>query len=184
MARSSSTMNDSCSFPKTLLLKAAVPLPFASPFLEKLSSRGPGCRLEYCLAIASSAETPSKLFKLGYTSSGNLAANATASPPNNLSGKASGSVTCALDGLKATVAASLRFESFVRTISRGVPGLTRAALRYSVPRSIPRTAEAAKAGVEKRSRTKRGSRYRQDGTFLRPGGDILQKNPKLEVAPV
>src|ERR1700759_1563477 len=80
-----------------------------------------------------------------------------------------------LRGLKATVAASLRFESFVRTISRGVPGLTRAALKYSVPKSMPSTPEAAEADVEKRSRTKRGMRDKRGGLFLRPGGNIMRE---------
>lgn len=48
-------------------------------------------------------------------------------------------------GLKPTTLASLRFESFVGTMSSGVPGLTIAALMYELPKSIPSTADAADA---------------------------------------
>jgi hypothetical protein len=54
-------------------------------------------------------------------------------------------------GLKAIAAVSFLLESLVRTISRGTPGFTRTALIYSVPRSIPRTPDAAKAVDVKRA---------------------------------
>ena len=48
-------------------------------------------------------------------------------------------------GLKVTAESSLRRASFVKTMSRGMPGLTSAALMYSVPKSMPMTAFAASA---------------------------------------
>ncbi|KAL9117151.1 MAG: hypothetical protein Q9187_006315 [Circinaria calcarea] len=80
-------------------------------------------------------------------SPGNLADKANASPPYTLSGKRSESDDddFNFNGLNPTAAASFRLESLVKTISSGMPGFTKAALIYSVPRSIPKTAEAAEA---------------------------------------
>ena len=79
------------------------------------------------------------------------------------------------DGLNAIADASFRFESLLRTISRGMPGFTSAALMYSVPRSIPRTADAAEAVLEKRNRRPR-RRERVDigrNVRRRPGGAMM-----------
>jgi hypothetical protein len=48
-------------------------------------------------------------------------------------------------------------------------------LKYSVPKSMPSTPEAAEADVEKRSSTKRGRRDKRGGLFLRPGGNIMRE---------
>jgi hypothetical protein len=48
-------------------------------------------------------------------------------------------------------------------------------LKYSVPKSMPSTPEAAEADAEKRSRTKRGRRDKRGGLFLRPGGNIMRE---------
>ena len=53
--------------------------------------------------------------------------------------------------MKVTAEISFRLESFVRTISRGMPGFTSAALMYSVPRSMPSTAETANTWAEKKN---------------------------------
>ena len=76
-----------------------------------------------------------------------------------------------LTGLKTIAAASFRLESFVRTISSGMPGLTRAAFMYSVPRSTPRTEEIAEAVARKRHKV----RTREDKIEgrRRPWGGIV-----------
>lgn len=80
------------------------------------------------------------------------------------------------EDLNATEADSFLLASFVRTISRGIPGFTRAAFRYSVPRSIPRMvlpAAEVRAGRVVR-RMKRRVRGRRMGCGRRrPGGAIV-----------
>lgn len=74
-------------------------------------------------------------------------------------------------GLKATAAASLRFESLVKTISSGIPGLTREALKLSVPKSRPST--AADADDVKKNRNARRIFHGEDA-FWRVGGAIVK----------
>ena len=59
-----------------------------------------------------------------------------------------------MPGLKAIADASFRLESLLRTMSNGLPGLTRAPLMYSVPRSMPRTEEEAVADVMREENAK------------------------------
>lgn len=73
-------------------------------------------------------------------------------------------------GLKATAAASLRFESLVKTMSSGMPGLTREALKLSVPKSRPST--AADADDVKKNRNARRM-FQGEDTFWRVGGAIV-----------
>ena len=74
--------------------------------------------------------------------------------------------------MNARAADSFRFESLVRTISPGMPGFTNAALKYSVPRSMPRT-EMADVGVMRRKR-KASKRIGDRASFRRrPGGAIV-----------
>ena len=84
-----------------------------------------------------------------------------ASPPYILSGNPSLSVELAFDfdPLNATAETSFRFESLVNMISSGTPGLTNDAFMYSVPRSMPMTAEEAAEAVAVR----RNSRERMKG---------------------
>ena len=70
---------------------------------------------------------------------------ARASAPYNLSGYSFASRLIGPEALNAIADVSFLLESFVRTISKGIPGFTSAALMYSVPRSIPRTADWARA---------------------------------------
>ena len=75
--------------------------------------------------------------------------------------------------MNATAETSFRFESLVRTISRGIPGLTSAALMYSVPRSMPNTAEAADAVPENRMKSPSNIERVEKGVRRRPGGAIV-----------
>ena len=72
-----------------------------------------------------------------------------------------------------TAETSFRFESLVRTISRGIPGLTSAALMYSVPKSMPNTAEAADAVPENRTKSPSNIERVEKGVRRRPGGAIM-----------
>jgi hypothetical protein len=74
--------------------------------------------------------------------------------------------------LNATADVSFRRESFVSTISSGMPGFTSAALRYSVPRSMPRTADTADAVEEKRRRIQRS--HENVETLRRPRAAIVE----------
>ena len=61
-------------------------------------------------------------------------------------------------------------------MSRGMPGLTRAALKLRVPKSSPRTLEAALAVVVRRKRTARHSVNGEKATKRRrPGGSIVKE---------
>ena len=91
--------------------------------------------------------SPNRSFRLGYTSLGKRPCSANASPPYARSGYSPASVMilffASRCGLNATAAVSFRFESFVRTMSRGIPGFTIAALMFRVPKSMPSTAALA-----------------------------------------
>ena len=96
-----------------------------------------------------------------------------ASPPYILSGKPSLSLELDFDfePLKATAAVSFRLESRVRTMSRGTPGFTSAAFIYSVPKSMPITAEETADAVETK-RTSKESRIDRLESRRRPCGGI------------
>ena len=71
-----------------------------------------------------------------------------------------------LKGLKATAEVSFLLESLVRTISRGMPGFTKAAFMYSVPTSIPSKADTASKMVEKKKTTQRKTERSENSCLI------------------